>query len=391
MIVNKSMVDFNSTTVKKTSYEKTNETLMKNVLSNDKRYMMNSFKVSYEEAVNEKSHSEYDRAFEDELEKEKHNEDKLSERVKGDSEGGRNMSDRYIPGSLISPIASVQERNSLQNLLSQLRAYLYNFRQSILDFLGMGHGMSRTGDGTLYLDISGGSGGSLWNRINYVSETYTESESMEFQTTGKVVTADGRKIDFNLSVEMSREFTESCEALTQDTVAIFTDPLIINLDSNPISVSDQKWSFDIDGDGDKDSISLLSKGNGFLAFDRDGNGRIDDGSELFGTKSGNGFKDLSEYDQDGNGWIDEADDIYEKLSVWLKDDSGQDRLISLKEANVGAIYLGSAKSDYAMKSDVDNHYNAQLRRTGVFLTENGLANTIAQLDFVVEAGNYKYA
>jgi hypothetical protein len=185
-----------------------------------------------------------------------------------------------------------------------------------------------------------------------------------------------------MSVEMSREFTPSAESMSNDIVEIFTDPLVITLNSNPVSVSDQKWSFDIDGDGSRDSISLLSKGSGFLAFDKDGNEKIDDGSELFGTKTGNGFSELAAYDDDGNGWIDEADEIYDKLSVWLKDDSGQDKLISLKAANVGAIYLGSATTDYALKSDVDNAYNAQLRRSGLYLTNEGISRSISQLDFV---------
>jgi hypothetical protein len=240
----------------------------------------------------------------------------------------------------------------------------------------------RGNNGTLTLNLSNGNVGNVWTRTVYESTTYTESESMEFTTNGKVLTADGRSIDFNLSVEMSREFTQGSESLSSDIVEIYTDPLVITLNSNPVSVSDQKWSFDIDGDGSKDSISLLSKGNGFLAFDKDGNGKIGDGSELLGTKTGNGFSELSAYDDDGNGWIDEADEIYDKLSVWLKDDSGQDKLISLKDADIGAIYLGSATTDYALKSEIDNACNAQLRRSGLYLTNEGISRSISQLDFV---------
>ena len=55
---------------------------------------------------------------------------------------------------------------------------------------------------------------------------------------------------------------------------------------------------------------MLGSGSGFLALDKNGNGKIDDGSELFGTKSGDGFADLAEYDSDGNGWIDEKGRVY---------------------------------------------------------------------------------
>ena len=127
---------------------------------------------------------------------------------------------------------------------------------------------------------------------------------------------------------------------------------------------------------------MLSKGAGFLAFDKNEDGKINNGTELFGAKTGNGFTELAEYDEDGNGWIDENDEIYSKLSVWIKDDTGNDKLIGLKQANVGAIYLANLSTDFSMKSERDNSHNAQLRRTGMYLTEDGMSNTIQQLDMV---------
>ena|GEM_PF-3881516 len=88
------------------------------------------------------------------------------------------------------------------------------------------------------------------------------------------------------------------------------------------------------------------------------------------------------YDDDGNGWIDENDKIYKDLAVWVKDDAGHDKLISLKEANVGAMYLGSVSSEYSLKSEKDNEYNAEIRRSGMYLTEDGRARSVQQLDMV---------
>jgi hypothetical protein len=358
------MVNFSSSTEKTTSYETKKEILMRNVFTGEVNYQSNNYTSSYKQAMNEKK------------------QEKDGEENSGLSYEKSGTGRAYTPGNLFTPLKSVQEKTSVESFVDQLRRYLYNFRQSILDFLGVGGSYMRGNNGTLTLNLSNGNVGNVWTRTVYESTTYTESESMEFTTNGKVLTADGRSIDFNLSVEMSREFTQGSESLSSDIVEIYTDPLVITLNSNPVSVSDQKWSFDIDGDGSKDSISLLSKGNGFLAFDKDGNGKIGDGSELFGTKTGNGFSELSAYDDDGNGWIDEADEIYDKLSVWLKDDSGQDKLISLKDADIGAIYLGSATTDYALKSEIDNACNAQLRRSGLYLTNEGISRSISQLDFV---------
>ncbi|MBQ9459463.1 MAG: hypothetical protein IJU66_05970 [Oscillospiraceae bacterium] len=107
--------------------------------------------------------------------------------------------------------------------------------------------------------------------------------------------------------------------------------------------------------------------------------QIDDGSELFGTKSGDGFADLAAYDEDGNGWIDESDSVFAKLRVWVRGSDG-DRLLDLKEANVGAIYLGSADTEFTFKDSATNETNGVMRRTGVYLRETGEAGTISHVD-----------
>ena len=156
--------------------------------------------------------------------------------------------------------------------------------------------------------------------------------------------------------------------------------LVINLDTDIAQVSDQKFFFDLDQDGEAEEISSLASGSGFLALDLNGDGVINDGGELFGTKSGNGFADLSKYDSDGNGWIDEADEIWDKLLIWVKDDKGNDILYHLSDLGVGAIGLGNVSTEFALNSAQDNHNNAMIRRTGIFLYENGNVSTVQHLD-----------
>lgn len=224
--------------------------------------------------------------------------------------------------------------------------------------------------------------GSLWTKTSYSKTTYAEMETTSFSTTGTVTTADGRTIDFNIEMEMSRSFIETSEKLSAETEYILTDPLVIQLDNAPDTISDQKWFFDIDGDGKEEEISELAKGNAFLAMDKNDNGKIDDGSELFGTKSGNGFKDLAAYDEDGNGWIDENDSVYSKLKIWVKDASGNDKLLDLKQGDIGAIYLGSSSTPFSHKTLDTNETLAVTQRTGFYLHENsGKAGTIQQIDF----------
>lgn len=72
--------------------------------------------------------------------------------------------------------------------------------------------------------------------------------------------------------------------------------------------------------------------------------KIDDGRELFGPQTGNGFEELAGYDSDNNGWIDENDPIYNNLQIWQHDEYGNSTLIAVGKAGVGAIYLGSTQT-----------------------------------------------
>jgi len=208
---------------------------------------------------------------------------------------------------------------------------------------------------------------------------HAESECTAFSTEGKVVTADGRELTFELSFEMSRSFEEAYSE-KYDFGTTYVDPLVINLDTDVASVSTQKFMFDIDANGVLDSISNLNGSSGYLALDLNEDGTINDGSELFGTKTGDGFSDLEKYDSDKNGWIDEADDIWNKLLIWTKDTNGNDMLYGLSEKGMGAIYLGNVGTDFSLNSITDNTANAAIRKTGIFLYENGSVGTVQHLD-----------
>ena len=207
---------------------------------------------------------------------------------------------------------------------------------------------------------------------------YMESENTSFSTTGIVKTADGREISFQLDVSMSRSFVEYSKTTVQN-VASFIDPLVINLNGNIARVSDQKFYFDLDADGEEELISRLCEDSGYLALDKNEDGVINDGKELFGTKSGDGFGDLSQYDEDGNGWIDENDDIWNKLKIWVQDEQGNSKLYSLAQQGVGAICLKNTSTEFYQREN-QGEISAAIRSTGIFLYENGNVGTIQHLD-----------
>ncbi|WP_296561294.1 hypothetical protein [uncultured Acetobacterium sp.] len=215
------------------------------------------------------------------------------------------------------------------------------------------------------------------------SITHYESQSTSFQAQALVKTADGREININLQLSLSREFMfQSNLTIQSGDQPVQIDPLVINFGTDTASLTEQKYAFDIDANGTLDQVSFVGPGSGFLALDLNGDGKINDGSELFGPQSGNGFDDLAKYDSDGNNWIDENDPIYDKLQIWSKDAAGNDVLMALGQKGVGAIYLGNVSTSFALKG-ANNQTNGQLQRTGIYLNENGSAGTIQHIDLSI--------
>lgn len=211
-------------------------------------------------------------------------------------------------------------------------------------------------------------------------EQIDEHEQTGFSARGKVRTADGREIGFDLSLNMARDF--SCTRVQQERGKIeLCDPLVINFAGKSAELTNARFSFDLDADGSAESLPLLAKGSGYLVLDGDRDGRIADGREVLGAQSGEAFADLATLDGDRNGWVDEADSSYAALGVWFPDGT----LRSLKEAGIGALNVDSAWSPFALR-DADNNPRGQIWRSGVYLGEDGRAGSLQQIDLVKDAG-----
>ena len=220
-----------------------------------------------------------------------------------------------------------------------------------------------------------------WGLIYSYNESYYEAEQTSFTAEGVIRTADGREIDFSVELRMSREFLsqQSIDVRAGDALK---DPLVINYAGRAAELSSTHFAFDLDLDGRKDQIAFLRPGSGFLALDRNSDGIVNDGSELFGPETGNGFQELATHDQDMNGWIDENDPIFNRLRIWQRDDSGNNRLFALGKLGIGAIYLGNISTPFALKNQA-NEQEGAVRSSGVFVSENGMVGTVQQVDMVV--------
>lgn len=220
-----------------------------------------------------------------------------------------------------------------------------------------------------------------WGMIYESHQSHYEAERTAFSAGGLIRTADGREIAFTAELTMSREFYSESQTTLRAGDAL-KDPLVINFNGNAAQLTDTRFAFDLDLDGNPDQIPFLREGSGFLALDRNGDGMINDGSELFGARTGDGFGELAEFDADANQWIDEQDSIYERLRIWSRDANGKGQLLALGLAGIGAIYLGRVETPFEL-NNAANEQQGAVRTTGIYLREDGTPGTVQQIDLVI--------
>ncbi|WIO45048.1 calcium-binding protein [Klebsiella electrica] len=175
-------------------------------------------------------------------------------------------------------------------------------------------------------------------------------------------------------------------------------PIIIDLDGDGIetlSVSSGVF-FDHDGNQFAENTGWVAPDDGLLIFDRDGNGQIDSGSELFGNntllKNGklaaNGYQALQELDENKDGQLNSNDAIWASLRIWQDGNSNgrvdEGELLSLEEAGVAAIGTGYSTSQY-----VDEQGNAH-RQTGSITHTDGSVGQSTDVWFAANKGYSRY-
>jgi hypothetical protein len=217
-----------------------------------------------------------------------------------------------------------------------------------------------------------------WGLEIKVDQVHQETETTGFNAIGQVTTADGRTISFDYTLAMHRDFSQSSSVdITAGDAVKKIDPIALNLSGGPVALSSDRTGFDINSDGTPEQVALPAAGTYFLAVDANGNGKVDDGSELFGPSSGNGFTELKALDTNSNGWIDEGDAAYSTLKLWSGTGEG---LLSLSDAGVGALYVGQAASTQFDVRSATNEALGQVVSSSVYLGENGTPGALQQVD-----------
>ena len=127
-------------------------------------------------------------------------------------------------------------------------------------------------------------------------------------------------------------------------------PMALDLDGEGIETIDINKSqiyFDVDNDGFREQTGWISKNEAILAIDKNGNGKIDNQSEMFGSTDSTGFEDLRSIDSNGDGIINSQDADFNKIRLWQDlNENGvteEGELKTLAEAGIQSIYTNSYK------------------------------------------------
>lgn len=172
----------------------------------------------------------------------------------------------------------------------------------------------------------------------------TEAPSAE-GATGQSGQQDLQLKGFHVQMEFKFEFS----AQVQVTAAAVqeADPIVLDLDGDGIELTSyrQGATFDILGNGRQAKVGFVTGGDAFLAMDRNGNGTIDAGTELFGDQRGaaNGFDELAKLDDNRDGVINASDKAFESLRLWKDNGNGKTdagELMGLKQGGITEIKLG---------------------------------------------------
>jgi Ca2+-binding RTX toxin-like protein len=185
------------------------------------------------------------------------------------------------------------------------------------------------------------------------------------------------------AVAISEEFNDA-----EDIIS----PIVLDLDRDGVETvpTADGVPFDHQGEGFRERSGWVGADDGLLVWDRNGNGQIDNGSELFGNRTpqrgggvaGNGFAALASWDDNADGRIDADDGVWSSLRVW-RDRNGDglstpDEIVFLSGLGITAI-----NTAYVSSTSVDAQGNAH-KQIGSFTKADGSTGAAEDVWFKVD-------
>lgn len=198
-------------------------------------------------------------------------------------------------------------------------------------------------------------------------------QAVQASFSGELQLNDGSSISFAL--DFSMELSWARYSYTEQQVQ---DPLLVSLSGSPVQLTGNSTAFDLLANGDKIKLPQLAAQQYYLAYDRNQDQQVNNGTELFGPRTGQGFAELAEFDDNSNGFIDPSDDIWQYLYLWRPEQS----LLSMQQAKLGAVSITSVATAMPLHN-MKNELSGQLQRSGLAFTDDAKPVLVQQIDLVV--------
>ena len=236
----------------------------------------------------------------------------------------------------------------------------------------------------------------LLTLLDYLSEVKGKDLKGEFMKKFKSLSDSIKHKDSNIyqvekdtqraiSMEMKVNFTFDLQGgqARVEVEGAMADPLVIDLDGDGIETTTLKngVNFDINGDGIKEKTAFTTGGDGLLALDRNHDGKITSGTELFGDQNGaeDGFMELAKFDSNNDSIINREDPVFKDLKVMIGNSS---ELYTLDRLNINEISLMGKK-----KAGFYNNNN-YIKETAAFKRSDGSQGNIGEVFFRYKGAVY---
>ncbi len=195
-------------------------------------------------------------------------------------------------------------------------------------------------------------------------------QSVEASFAGAVQLEDGSSQSFDFSFSMQ----ESYASFSIRQEAVLKDPLVLSTTGQSFQWTGASQSFDFFSNGSSAELPTLADGQYYLSYDRNQDGHITQGKELFGPSTGSGFAELAALDEDQDGFVDSSDSAWQHLSIWRPGEALQ----SLTDAGISAISAQSVATSFGLYDG--DALMARIARSGIFLSEQGNVGLMQQVD-----------
>lgn len=216
---------------------------------------------------------------------------------------------------------------------------------------------------------------------SFEQSTTAVSESQAL-TTEEMSASLARRNSFELNLKFKKNVSsEERIGITLEELGIKkVDPLVLDLSGEGINLTEAGKGalFDITADGSLDSTAWVKGNTAMLMYDRNGNGTIDDGREVFGDQNGasDGFAELAKYDSNKDSKINFLDPVFKALKLYrdLNGDGkiAKNELSTLSEMGIKALNLNFVRTS----ADINGN---SLILNGSFEREDGSSGQLADV------------